>query len=152
MAETDGRTSSAVEVALPLHAASAQGACAWVMDFLGDHPLDARVRFNIELVIEEVVLNIVRHAFDDPADQHFTLTASLDGPLLRLRFVDVGRPFDPTTASVRQLAGDLESAEPGGLGLPLLRRRADSMQYKRLGDANVLTVAIGLSPTARSAA
>lgn len=141
---TDGRDSAGVELTLPLDVTSVRGACAAVLDRVGEAVPDPRTRSTIELVIEEAVMNIVRHAFDDPVGHHFTLKAAISGPLLQLRFEDAGRPFDPTTAPVRAPTAELESAMPGGLGLPLLRRRTISMNYVRQDGRNLLSVEIAL--------
>ena len=49
---------------------------------------------------------------------------------------DAGIPFDPTGAPAHTPAKTLAEAQPGGLGLLLIRRCADWMRYRRDGDRN----------------
>ncbi len=142
---TDERHPASIELTLPLEVTSVHRACSSVLDWIGEAALAPRIRTTIELVIEEVVMNIFRHAFDDPSGHHFTMRASLSGPLLCLQFKDTGRAFDPTTAAVRPASVELETAVPGGLGLPLLRRRTQSMQYERQDGRNLLSLTIALT-------
>ena len=49
---------------------------------------------------------------------------------------DAGIPFDPTGAPEHTPAKTLAEAQPGGLGLPLIRRCSDWMRYRREGGRN----------------
>ncbi len=142
------RPSDGIDLMLPLDIASVRAACEAVLSVADPTALTLRDRTTIELVTEEVVMNIVRHAFDDPAGHRFRLQAAREGRLLTMRFTDAGRPFDPTTAPVRTAAASLELTEPGGLGLPLLRRRTRSMHYERESGQNVLTLTMTLGAEA----
>lgn len=143
---TDDLRPASIELTLPLEVSSVHRACVSVLDWIGNDAPAPRIRTTIELVIEEVVMNIVRHAFDDPGGRHFTLRASRNGPWIRLQFEDTGRAFDPTTAPVRDAPVAIESAVPGGLGLPLLRLRTHAMHYERKDGRNLLSVTIALHP------
>ena len=49
---------------------------------------------------------------------------------------DAGIPFDPTGAPEHIPAKTLAEAQPGGLGLLLIRRCSDWMSYRREGGRN----------------
>lgn len=87
-----------------------------------------------ELLVEEVVMNVFMHGFDDPGDATVELRASVGGQSCTLVFEDAGRPFDPTAAALPSTPATLEEAEIGGLGLVLLRKLATGLSYERLAD------------------
>lgn len=104
--------------------------------------LSERVLFRLDLVLEEVLMNAVNHAFGDDCEHLVEVIVDVVGPYIELRFEDEGRPFDPTTAPVRERARSIEEAVPGGLGLPLLRQMSSSMSYERVGTRNRLRVGV----------
>jgi anti-sigma regulatory factor (Ser/Thr protein kinase) len=115
---------------------------------LEPHGLAPRDRYRIDLLVEEVLMNVVLHGFADSpsADPHSTpavdFTVDVQPERVQLGFSDGGKPFDPTTAAPRPPPASLADAEPGGLGLPLLLRFADSLDYRREGGRNHLTITL----------
>lgn len=117
--------------------ASADGLAAVQAPFrayLDGAGLEERLADRAELLLEEVVMNVGMHGFDDStaAVVHLCAQASRDG--CKLVFEDAGRPFDPTAASIAERPTSLEAAEPGGLGLVLLRRMASELAYERTAE------------------
>ncbi len=52
---------------------------------------------------------------------------------------DAGIAFDPTSAPLAARPDSLAEAEPGGLGIPMMRSYADRIGYTRSGERNHLT-------------
>ena len=52
--------------------------------------------------------------------------------------IDNGRAFDPTAAPAPDLSLPLEQRDPGGLGIHLMRRMIDRVEYRRAGGENRL--------------
>jgi anti-sigma regulatory factor (Ser/Thr protein kinase) len=107
-----------------------------------------------ETVLEEVAMNVIRHGFADPAAlaaAAVTVEVRTGGPeadgagRCTLVFEDPGRPFDPTATPLLPPARRLEEATIGGLGIPLVRRMAQALTYRRLEPEgrNRLTVVLG---------
>jgi len=142
----EGSNGGALELHLPVARTSIERAREAMLAHLGAATLPPSVAFDLELVLEEVLMNIVLHAHADPTGRAVHVTVRRGPDEVELRIEDDGVPFDPTTAPVRPPAATLDEAVPGGLGLPLLRRRARRMEYARVGGRNVLTVAVGLAP------
>jgi len=59
-----------------------------------------------------------------------------------LRFDDNGKVFNPLDAPAPTLPGSIEAAVPGGLGLVLVRRFAESVDYERRDGRNRLTIGV----------
>jgi anti-sigma regulatory factor (Ser/Thr protein kinase) len=105
-----------------------------------EHHLSADDVMSINLVLDEVVLNIIRHGYDDEGEHQIHLTLALDGADLTIRVEDDGRPFDPVKAPPPNLDLPLEERPVGGLGIHIVRSIMDTVEHRRSGGRNVLTL------------
>jgi anti-sigma regulatory factor (Ser/Thr protein kinase) len=101
-------------------------------------PLDRNdLLLTTDLVIEEVVLNIIRHGYGDepgPID----LTVEVQGDEIALTIRDNSPAFDPLQVEQPEL-----QLMEGKRGLPLLHQIASSTRYEYSDDGwNVLTVTL----------
>jgi anti-sigma regulatory factor (Ser/Thr protein kinase) len=103
-----------------------------------------RVR-EIELVVEEVLMNICRHAYGDAAGEVELRCAQSDSGQLLMEFIDNGKPFNILTSPAPDLAADVDEREVGGLGIPLIRAMMDQVTYRREGDRNILRLTAQLA-------
>ena len=95
----------------------------------------------VRLCLEEAVLNIIVHNYP-PADPAVVIRAWLgrsDGRLT-IRIEDCCAPFDPLAVQAPVRPGSLADAPIGGLGIPLMRRFASAMEYRREDGANRLVL------------
>jgi serine/threonine-protein kinase RsbW len=100
----------------------------------------------LDLLIEEILMNIARHAYPEGTPGIATVSYSIPRPgELVLEVGDQGVEFDPLTASPPDLTLDLAQRPIGGLGILLLRSFAKSLTYRREHGWNRLT--IGISAT-----
>lgn len=113
-----------------------------VLRFLEPWALGPRALFNIELVLEETLLNASLHAFDGPGPHAVALQVQVQPDAVRLQFDDEGRAFDPLQAAEPLRPASIADAQPGGLGLMLVRKLARSVEYRREGGRNRLTVTV----------
>ncbi|MCT0208927.1 ATP-binding protein [Synechococcus sp. CS-1332] len=100
----------------------------------------------LDLCLNEVLANLIDHAgaadFSAPVDLSLELADCGDRGLATLTIIDTGPAFDPLGVSRGPLPRSLADAEPGGLGLLLVRRFMDERSYERAGDRNVLKLGI----------
>lgn len=110
------------------------------LDACGVH---GRARDNAELVFEEVVSNVIRHAGDGHAHE-IDVSLSCEANAIVLVFDDDGQPFNPISHPDPILAKSIEEAPPaGGFGIYLMRKAASGLHYERTpGGKNRLTVTI----------
>ena len=85
-----------------------------------------------ELLVEEVVMNVAMHGVDPGEDTVVDLLAEAVPAACTLVFEDGGRAFDPTAGALPERPVSLADAEPGGLGLFLLRGMTSELTYDRL--------------------
>jgi serine/threonine-protein kinase RsbW len=125
---------------------SLTGATAALEELLGRHAVGGEASYNCALVLEEVVTNIVKYAHVKPGPHQIRFAARLTPRHVILSFDDDGREFDPSAAPPPDLGRPLDERPIGGLGIHLVRRLADRMEYKRVGGRNCLTVFITILP------
>src|SRR5262249_27474399 len=115
--------------------------------YLAPHALTQVARFNVELVLEETLMNLIHHAFDQPGQATIELSVNIAPDEITLRFEDTGIAFDPRDVPAPTRPTSLADVVPGGLGLMLVRKRARSLHYERRGSRNCVTVTVARHPS-----
>ena len=95
----------------------------------------------IELAAEEALVNIFRYAYPQaPGDVE--IICNLDGDRFTVEISDSGIAFDATAMPVPGLDDGDREREPGGLGIFLMKKLMDEVQYRRDKGRNILTLII----------
>lgn len=111
-------------------------ACARRMNFTS-----ARLG-ELELILEEVLVNIIRYAYQASAGEIEIACAPAGEDGLRISVMDTGVPFNPLEKSDPDLDAAIEDRPIGGLGIYLVRQLANEVLYRRDGEKNVLTLVV----------
>ena len=100
----------------------------------------------LDMCLDEVLANIVSHGGPTAleGDVQLTLERGGDGdqPSALLKVSDLGVPFNPLSAPEKPLAVSLDDAEPGGLGLVMMKRFSDGLAYRHAEGRNELSVIV----------
>jgi anti-sigma regulatory factor (Ser/Thr protein kinase) len=112
----------------------------FIEDMGNEFSLAPDVRFNINLVLEEAVANIINYAY--PKDEHESiyLSARMHEDSIVLVLTDTGKEFDPTMAPEVDVTLSAEERQIGGLGIFLIRQIMNEVRYERIDGKNVLTL------------
>lgn len=113
--------------------------------FLEGRKISARALYHTELAFEELVTNAIRHggAGSDPRAQPIDASVYVLGEEIRLTVEDDCPPFNPLEAPHPALPTSLDEARIGGLGLMLVRKSSERMEYERTATGrNRVTVVI----------
>ncbi len=102
--------------------------------------LDRRQIFHLNLVVEELFTNIVMYAFGDDKTHWIHISVSHDRGRLTILLEDDGKPFNPVALKSPDLKGPVENREIGGLGVHICKELMQGMQYRRVGNRNILTL------------
>ena len=97
-------------------------------DAFGRLAIDTRLRTRVDLAVEELFTNMVKYGRGSRAAVTIGLRAVDGGVEVTLIDRDV-EPFDITRAPDVDIGKPIEEREPGGLGLHLVRRLADRVEY-----------------------
>jgi anti-sigma regulatory factor (Ser/Thr protein kinase) len=100
----------------------------------------ARTLLELKLAVEEVLTNVVSHAYPDGCPRAILVTALVEGGALIVEVEDDGRPFDPLGFPRREPPASVDQAAVGGVGIQLVRSLTDAIEYRRIGDRNRLTL------------
>lgn len=93
------------------------------------HQIDPALRPTVDLGVEELFTNMVKYSTMSDAEVRVAV-APIDGGL-EVTLTDYGvAPFDVTKADRVDIGRPVEQREPGGLGLHLVRRLVDSLEYE----------------------
>ena len=88
-----------------------------------------RQQLKLELGFEEILVNIISYAYDDPG--YVWVKTAEEGDRFRVEFADHGKPFDPLEKDRRPAEEiSLEEREPGGYGIFLVKKNFKSVEYK----------------------
>jgi anti-sigma regulatory factor (Ser/Thr protein kinase) len=103
----------------------------------------------LDLVIEEIFVNVVRHAYAGGAAGPAEVSYHVPRPgLLSVEISDQGPAYNPLTRREPKLPPTLDERQIGGLGVFLVRRLTESVEYQRDGDWNRLRFGISGSSAA----
>jgi serine/threonine-protein kinase RsbW len=102
--------------------------------------LPAQLTMTLNLVLEEAFTNVVQYAYDDKARHDVELTLEKTGDMLRITLVDDGKYYDPTQAPDPDISLSAGERPIGGLGIYLIRKMMDEVEYERKGNKNVLVM------------
>ncbi len=89
----------------------------------------------LQLVVEEVASNIIRHAYKFQKGQ-IRLKLVIYKNLIVLSLVDTGRSFQPNFTGTIDLERLIETGRKGGLGFYMVQKIMDSVEYISTGGYN----------------
>lgn len=98
------------------------------------------VTFNLNLVLEEAVVNIINYAYPKELHEAIYLSARLGDGSVVFMLTDTGKAFDPTLAPEADITLSAEERSIGGLGIFLIRQIMNEVRYERIDGKNVLTL------------
>ena len=98
------------------------------------------VVFRLTVALDEVVTNIVRHAFDSQGDHDILLGITVHDGFVTAVVEDDGPPFDLRTVAPADVDAPIELRPIGGLGVHLVRSLTHGLEYRRAGARNILTL------------
>lgn len=112
----------------------------FIEDIGEEFSLTPDVVFNLNLVLEEAVVNIINYAYPKEEHQSIYLSAILHEGSIVLILTDTGKEFDPTMAPETDVTLSADEREIGGLGIFLIRQIMNEVRYERIDGKNILTL------------
>lgn len=112
-----------------------------VRQFCARHGIPEDDLFVVILSIDELVTNIVTHGTKgDPTAREIVLLLAVGEGRVRAEIEDDGCAFNPLDEPEPDLGAGIHERPPGGLGIVLVRRLMDEIEYSRIGQRNRLTL------------
>ncbi|ABX04066.1 MAG TPA: STAS domain-containing protein [Herpetosiphon sp.] len=117
------------ELKLPGLLDSLGALCKFAYQAALDAGLNEHTAWEIELAVDEAATNIIQHAYSAERPGDVRLVCGRDGSRFVVRLFDRGVPFDPETVPPPDLTSSIETREAGGLGMYLMGRMMDDVQF-----------------------
>jgi anti-sigma regulatory factor (Ser/Thr protein kinase) len=96
-------------------------------EFETENGIEDSDSYFLDLTLEELFTNLVRHA---KGSADINIDIELDGDLMTIRLTDRDTgPFDGNSLGDVDTEAPLMEREPGGLGIHLVKKMADSLEY-----------------------
>ncbi|MBQ6574231.1 MAG: ATP-binding protein [Bacteroidales bacterium] len=96
--------------------------------------------FNLTLVMEEAVVNVINYAYPKEDHEKIYVSARLHKGSIIMVIADNGKEFDPTLAPEADITLSAEERPIGGLGIFLIRNIMNEVKYERIEGRNILTL------------
>lgn len=115
---------------------------AEVRDFVAAHAenigLTQKDISEIRLAVDEAYTNIIKHAYKNTPKEKVNIEIGSDSDHLWITLMDKGKSFDPSSYSEPDLMKRIKEKKRGGMGVYLIRKLMDQVQYNRKGHTNVI--------------
>lgn len=112
----------------------------WIEEMLQILDVPMKEQMQILLAAEEIFINIASYAYAPGIGPVVVrIGYDMDRHAVKMAFVDRGMPYDPLAKEDPDTTLTAEEREIGGLGIFLVKKTMDHVQYVRSNHANVLT-------------
>ena len=92
---------------------------------------------NIELAVDEACANVIEHGYDpEEPEKTLTIRMEIDASKLVLSIIDQGKHFDPRSTRPPDINELINMKRNGGLGISLITRTMDEIDYRRTPDGD----------------
>jgi serine/threonine-protein kinase RsbW len=112
----------------------------FIEDIGNEFSLAPDMIFNLTLVLEEAVVNVINYAYPKEDHESIYLSAKMQDGSIIFVLSDSGKEFDPTMAPEADVTLSAEDRQIGGLGIFLIRQIMNEVKYERIDGKNVLTL------------
>ena len=116
-----------------------------VSQFCREQGLSSEIEGNLGLALEEILVNVIRHGHPEGGKHEIQVQLSLEQDCVIATVEDDGIAFNPLEAPEPDLDSPIETRPIGGLGIHLVRKITDGLEYRRHEGRNRLVMRKDLS-------
>jgi anti-sigma regulatory factor (Ser/Thr protein kinase) len=96
--------------------------------------------YAVQLAADEAASNIIEHAYAGRPNETFRLRCEYKDDRLVMTFFDQGLSFDFSKVDKPDVTANLSERKIGGLGIYLMQKLMDQVEYKVAATGNFLTL------------
>ncbi len=100
-----------------------------------------KTKLQIDIAVEELFVNIAHYAY---APETGSATVKVDAagspPVVEVTFIDRGVPYDPLAKEDPDVTLPAEERPIGGLGIYMVKKSMDAVEYEYKDGQNILTL------------
>ena len=130
------------EARFPADLAQLERVQTFILAQLEGRAYTERTRAKLDVAVEEIFVNIARYAYP-PGETGWVLVrcrVEEDPSRVVVQFLDRGVPFDPLAKKDADTTLSAEERGIGGLGILMVKRSMDQVDYARQDGENILTL------------
>ena len=105
--------------------------CSHLEDYGKMMELSKKCLFEINLGLDELFTNIISYGFKDQSEHQVKFTFAKVKDTLVVKVEDDGVPFNPLEVASPNISQDLDSINIGGMGIHLVKKMMDDIDYRR---------------------
>ena len=114
---------------------------AFVDSLLEARECSPKVQMQVDVAVEELFVNIASYAYAPGVGQATIRVDTETNPSeVAITFIDGGVPYDPLTKADPDITLPAEERQIGGLGIFMVKKSMDSMEYEYKNGQNILTI------------
>ena len=114
-------------------------ALAFVDECLEPLGASMKAQMQIDVAVEELFVNVASYAYA-PGIGPITLRVEPEDGAVTITLVDRGTPYDPLAKADPDVTLSAEDRQIGGLGIFMVKKSMDAMEYRREDGCNILTI------------
>ena len=100
-----------------------------------------RAQMQIDMAVEELFINIARYAYAPETGQVLLRVETEQSPKsVTITFLDSGIPYDPLAKPDPNITASAEERPIGGLGVYMVKKSMDSVDYRYRDHRNIFTI------------
>lgn len=109
---------------------------------LESHGCSMKSQLQIDMAVEEIYANIAQYAYPSHQDGKAAICCTIEGVPMQatIQFIDHGVPYNPLEKKDPNVSLSAEDRQIGGLGIFLVKKSMDNVQYEYTNGKNVLTI------------
>jgi serine/threonine-protein kinase RsbW len=111
-----------------------------VRDFVAEHAqnigLSEKDISEIRLAVDEAYTNIIKHAYKNRPSKPVKIEIGVDSKKLWISIMDEGESFKPEEYKAPDILKRIKNKQRGGMGVFLIQKLMDQVQYNRKGSMN----------------
>lgn len=114
-----------------------------VLDFVKEElelaGCEQKLQMQIAIAVEEVFVNIAHYAYQPEIGPAVIRVSSTESEIT-IEFEDKGTPYNPLLRDDPDITQSLEDRKIGGLGIYMVKKIMDSIEYQHIDNKNILTI------------
>lgn len=95
---------------------------------------------DIRLAVDEAMTNVIKHAYQHDSSKRIIIQLGVEDDHFQVRITDSGRSFNFDTYKEPDIEERIRQRKKGGVGVYLIRRLMDKVEYKKVRSRNEITM------------
>ena len=116
-------------------------AIEFVDEMLEQYDCGMKEQMAIDVAVDELFANIAHYAYNPETGYATVKVDVVKEPLyVEITFVDNGKPYDPLAKADPDTTLSVEDREIGGMGIFIVKKSMDAVNYEYKDGRNILTI------------